>query len=361
MEQLDELRQAGLSTTRLLNHITDRPLESDAIKQLLTQKASPEQFRDFMRLAAFPPRTDLQLVEAISKGQITTADVLAKVRDWQSGRHFRDLLINHVQQGAELSQNALTDLHERAEELAKETPQPRKLQQDESLLAASPEAATFVNALQNILQKIPDQTPIVLLGRDAWPLVPMLRASGREAQYFLWSRLQLSDDSTKAQWLKEIPPHAAVIDTGFSGSILRAIEGIDPTATGHLLSSSSPTRYPNLLSTVDHREQVNRIEQLPKLIYRSSAHTAAGGAVSRRHPGNADNDTGKTLRETSRWYAERRARELLRASGLPDWDVWRYSQFVGLTPAERLGVNTKPAVEAHYQEVAKARQRAAAQ
>ncbi len=63
-----------------------------------------------MRLAAVPSAVDLILVAAVKKGDITTEDVLAKLKSWESGRNFRDLLINHVTQGAKLSGPDLDNL-----------------------------------------------------------------------------------------------------------------------------------------------------------------------------------------------------------------------------------------------------------
>ncbi len=71
---------------------------------------------------------------------------------------------------------------------------------------------------------------------------------------------------------------------------------------------------------------------------------------------NRDTDASSSWEKSSRWYIERSARELLRATGLPEWDVWRYSQFVGLTPKERLGLDSQQQVEEHYQSVQKARE-----
>ena len=38
-------------------------------------------------------------------------------------------------------------------------------------------------------------------------------------------------------------------------------------------------------------------------------------------------------------------------AGLSPWEVWRYSQYVGLTPTERLGVDSQAEVLAHYKRV----------
>jgi hypothetical protein len=286
--------------------------------------------------------------------------VIGKLKDWHSGRYFRDLLIAHVDHGASLSAVELANLHSKASEMVGQAVALPAVEPDIYQLRAVPEAATFVDAMKGIEREIPADKPIAILGRDAWPLLPLLRLSGRDVHYFLWSRLQNHDAATRAQWLKEIPPGAAVIDTGFAGSIIDNIKTIDPSVTGYLMSSSHPETYPMLLSGSDHSAQVTSIESLPKLINRTHTHTGHGGAVSRNTANNSDGDDHVgSWSEKSRWNAERRARELLDAAGLPQWDAWRYSQFVGLTPKERLGVATQDQVDQHYKEVGALRVKAA--
>lgn len=108
--------------------------------------------------------------------------------------------------------------------------------------------------------------PIVVLGRDSWPLVPVLREHYKiPVHYFLFSRLQLDDEGTLRQWAKEIPPGALVVDTGYVGSIIWAIQKIDPTAKGILLSSEG--YYPQL-SLKDNKESCALLEHIPKIISR---------------------------------------------------------------------------------------------
>ncbi len=361
LDKIEKMQMTGrLSVSRLANHLKDRPGDSEAIKKLLSDGADAVAIDDYMRLSTFPAAVDLKLVQAVKHGDITCEDVIAKLKDWRTGRYFRDLVITHVNHGANLTPVELAKLHTRAGEMAAQEKVVPMGEPDKFQLQAVPEAATFVDALKGIERKIPADKPIVLLGRDAWPLLPMLRLAGRDVQYFLWSRLQNHDAATKAQWLKEIPPGAAVIDTGYSGSIIDNIRSIDPTATGYLMSSNRPDLYPALLSTSDHHTQVGKIENLPKLIYRTQAHNKNGSAISRKSANNLDGDNSYPWLETTRWNAERRARELLSAAGLPQWDVWRYSQFVGLSAKERLGVQTQEDVEQIYKSVRERRERAGA-
>ena len=355
LAQVRALHDQGLSIVRLHNHLTDSPDGAVHIRQLLAQGADVRTLDNHMKLSTYPGHISFKITEAINKQTITIADVVAKTRDWQSGRHFRDLLIKHVMHEGTLSGDELQNLHERAQAWTFKnkggSSSSASLRSERHLLKEVPEAGTFVETLRGINRKIPANQPIVLLGRDAWPLLPLLRMQGRDVQYFLWSRLQMEDALTKKQWLKEIPPNAAIIDTGYSGSIIKAIREIDPGVSGFLMSKTFGARFPRLLSSSDHRSAVERIENFPKLIFRTSAHTENGGAVSKRNEGH-DVDSKFSFHENSRWFAERRARQLLTATGLPSWDVWRYSTFVGLTPMERLGLSDKTALDSHYQRIA---------
>ena len=355
MSQIDALQTKGLSVTRLSNHLADKPEDLAVFHELLAQDAGVKQITDFMRLAVFPTDVNLKLIAAITNGDIKAEDVLGKLRNWHSGPQFRDLLISQVNSGASLSKARLDIIQSKAANLADTEPATTALPPGKRGLPLDRNAESFVDAARAIQEKIPFNKPIVLLGRDAWPLLPLLRQAGRDVHYFLWSRLQVDDDATKKQWLKEIPPDAAVIDSGFSGSIIDQIKMIDPGASGYLMSSRNDEKYPTLLSFPDHSFRVDDIEKLPKLIYRSSKHTEQGGAVSRIGPDNTDSDTDRSINGSSRWRAEHNARELLRAAGLPAWDVWRYSQFVGLTPMERLGFDSKDQLTQHYNAVAQAR------
>ena len=198
----------------------------------------------------------------------------------------------------------------------------------------------------------------MLLGRDAWPVLPLLKARGRDVQYFMWSRLQNGDTATAKQWLKEVPPHAAVIDTGFSGTILKVIKEVDPTSSGYLLSGSF-TDFPQILGWRAY-SKVKSIERIPKLIGRSSTYTSEGNAISKQ-TARDDEDLARVSRGTKfeahdRSDIEATNRSILKLTGLPKWDVWRYENYVGLTPKDRLFVTDKQAVQDHYDKVMQARQ-----
>ncbi len=207
---------------------------------------------------------------------------------------------------------------------------------------------------------MPEDKPVVLLGRDTWPLMPLLRARGVQAQYFLWSRLNGEDPQTYKQWLKEVPPNSVVIDSGFSGSVIDKIRNKDNIATGLLMSSSDPQKYEQILVGGNSRERTLALEKLVKLTSRSRTYSEHGGAVLQDVQDDHDTPVARkntTFSGVNRWTAEAQNRDVLRAAGLPSWDVWRYSSYVGLTPQERLGLNSRSEVETHYRSIAALRGR----
>ena len=365
-KQIQVLFTQGLSIMRLKNHLQADPHRVEAVRSLLSQGADLTELNNYMRLSAFPDSVALPLVQATKLGLIRTEDVVGKVSDWNSGSYFQQLLTRHVGKNKNLNEAELSKLDAEAKQMARagagnlgsgffssglKFKSPAK--PSDEVTAKS--AKSFVEAADNIIKTIPHDKNIVLLGRDAWPLVPLLRAKGRDVQYFLWSRLQNNDQATQIQWLKETRPNSVVIDTGYAGSIIDAIRKIDPGVTGYLMSSEVH-RYPGLLQASDARARVGEIEALPKPISRTKSHTEKGGAISRRS-GDSDVDTQHTAEGKNRWYVERRSRELLRATGLPEWDVWRYSTFYGLTPKERLGLSTKEEVDNHFKMVLEQRKK----
>ena len=324
-----------------------------------------ERFHDQMSLSMLPDHIASSLLESSS---VPVPQIIGPMRNWQSGPYFRELLIDKVRAGDAVSLSVLEALSVQAKELAgsqssrandadRGSNTNARQEGGESTAETSfpiinpraVEAAGIINeAIEEIVRTIPEDKTVVVLGRDALPLYPALRNQGRRTQYFLWSRLQENDNATGAQWLREVAPGAVVIDTGYAGSIPDAILRVDPTASAYLLSSSS--KYPQLLKRHDHSSIVDNLEYFPKLVARTTTYTKEGGAVSRA--GNTDEHDDS---RTSRWTVESLNRQFLRAIGLDEWGVWRYSRYAGLTPAERLGLNTREEVEHHYARVNESR------
>ena len=369
-DYLSELTDRRLRTGQLRAFIADNPVERLAlVEDLIRSKATVQRFHDQMSLSMLPDDVSRTILDG---GEVPVPEIIGPMRNWQSGRYFRELLIEQVRAGEPVSRTEIEKLAVLARELASQ----RNVagQGDASVLEQSGdggkrgsrdgasfqvtnpraiEAAKIINeALEEILKEIPQDKTIVVLGRDALPLYPALKNRGRNAQYFLWSRLQINDQTTEKQWRQEVGPEAVVIDTGYGGSILDAVNSIDPTVSAYLLSSSGV--YPQLLKRHDHSSVVDNLEYFPKLVARSSKYTEKGGAVSRKGDTDEHDDV-----KTDRWTVESLNRQFLRAIGLDEWGVWRYSRFAGLTPEERLGVDTREEVERHYAQVKASRNAAA--
>lgn len=357
---MNELIAKRLRVGQLRTFIADNPVDRlGLVEDLIRSRETVERFHAQMDLAMLPDDVSRSLIDSRS---VQVPQIIAPMLNWQSGSQFRDLLIEKVRSGEAVSPLDLKALSLRAQELVRSMPvdkqgdvtaqfnaQGKGATARSALETVFPitnpraiKAASIMNeAVAQILQQIPADKTIVVLGRDALPLYPALRHSGRNAQYFLWSRLQGGDEATAKQWLQEVAPGAVAIDTGYAGSILDAINKIDPTTDAYLLSSSS--KYPQLLKSDDHSAVVDNLEYFPKLVGRVKTYTGKGGAVSRK--GNTDEHDDAT---TDRWTVESLNRQFLRAFGLNEWGVWRYSRYTGLKPEERLGLNTREEVEQHY-------------
>lgn len=217
--------------------------------------------------------------------------------------------------------------------------------------------------------------PVVVLGRDGWPLIPILREMGMEAQYFLWSRI--SDDAAMGKlWLREVPPGAIVVDTGFAGSIIDRIKRQDPTVVGYLMSTEG--KYPSLeeharVSGGDQRwgpptlgggqrkyhknywfppiEGVDRnvvlqMEYTPKLIGRAT--TVEGSTVKALPFTNDDDNSVTSFGDTIKYN-----QKLLEACGLQG--KWlKYATFTGVKPRERLDMTPRERRQ-HYRLVRRLR------
>lgn len=168
------------------------------------------------------------------------------------------------------------------------------------------------DAVDALVNGLPKNERIVLLGRDCWAFYPFLLDAGFDVRYFHWSRLQVGEPMTEQLWASEIGiGRKIIVDTGFSGTILNAIRGIDPDAQGILLSSAFPSVYPELMP--GRRNDVLKIEELPKACARVLGYDPSGnGRVLAARQTHNQGDVAKAL-------------------GLdPAW-----GEFTGLTPEQR--------------------------
>lgn len=169
-----------------------------------------------------------------------------------------------------------------------------------------------------------DPRTVIVLGRDAWPLVPVLKEKFcLPVQYFVMSRLQLGDPETERQWLWETPPGSMVVDTGYAGSIINRLRQLDPTVVGRLMSSAVPDKYPSVCPAGRRSTVVGELEYSPKLIKRASGmhngRLRQGGHMEAQH---------LSPKDTLRWN-----RRLCAALGVSE--AW--AKFTGYTPHARMG------------------------
>jgi hypothetical protein len=342
-----------------MRFIEEEPAERKLlVQQLISEGADLHRFNNQMTLSLFPDDVAYRILDTAKQEGRGIASLLGALKDWKTGEKFHQTAIEHVRGGGPASVEALNELNQQIKDGTLEVETAPRSITDASARQRTERGAEVASILQQALdgieKSIPLEQPIVLLGRDNWQLLPLLRDKGRPVQYFLWSRLQGADLPTREQWLKEVPPNAAVIDTGYSGSIINWIRSIDPSASGYLLSSSG--RYPQLLPGYGSGK-VQKIEYFPKLIGRAKTYTENGGAVSKNKTRDGDEEKGKKDLN-HRWFVQGANVDLLRAAGLPPWSVWRFSDYVGLTPQERLGLNTRQEVRQHYLRVEEARLKA---
>ena len=219
--------------------------------------------------------------------------------------------------------------------------------------------AAWSEAAYDLAERLEAST-LVVLGRDAWPVVAYLRSTGRRCQYFLCSRLQIRDESTSARWLAEVPPGALVLDTGYRGTIPEWLVRIDPTIVGAALMcaddnavcsqlgipSSRPVWLAEKEPEIDHGTLVDDIERSPKLTARCTGYAADGTAQF------AVDDDGDHV-DTS-MDAPVQNYLLLREMGLEVRSASKYAGFTGATAAERIGCS-RHEVREHLLQVRRAR------
>lgn len=179
---------------------------------------------------------------------------------------------------------------------------------------------------------------IVVLGRDGWPLVPMLRSMGMECQYFLWSRIS-STGATYQTWKREVMPGSVVIDTGFAGSIFDRIlrcgnEEYMGLSFG-LISSSG--RYDQIgngdYEGMSLRETVLALEHMPKLTDRHVSFDRSDCAEYDSARNDEEEEIASFDAITQNNYT------LLRECGLSHDVSQEWSTFTGSTMEERLGIS----------------------
>ena len=234
------------------------------------------------------------------------ANIIGNLKDWRAGRYFRDLIIARDDARQSMLSSDLENAMKQAVELASAKNSAatlpgflrRSLSEHLDLLSVEPAASIFRSA-KSIADNLPRDKPIILLGRDMGPVLPLLRADGYDARYFLWSSAQEPGGQTAVQWRREIAPGATVVDTGYMGTIFTDIKRhADPTIKGFLLSKNPSSEYPQLLNADDHRDIATNIEEIPKLTGRSTTYRENGNVIARSRISGEDSDLSSSK---TRW------------------------------------------------------------
>lgn len=203
---------------------------------------------------------------------------------------------------------------------------------------------------EGILKARKPGQPIVILGRHTWPVVPILRAQGVDAQYMVMSRQQLDDPATQKQWRKEVPPGSMVVDTFISdGDTLKGLKKIDPSidfytfseVPKHLKDSGEAKDLP---LSEKNRGVGHGLDIFPQLVEGPGETYKDGGILEARFV-----EEGGELPKRALIALQEK---LLKDAGLSAEDAKKYSGFTGITPEERLGLESKDAVDQHNQKVA---------
>lgn len=361
----------------------------------------------FTEAALFRQEIAVKLAHDCVVGSLKPHNVTQRLRNWEYGEGLHALIIEHYTNSRTrdipLTKGELIRLTDRARERSRELDIERKASATKNRELADQHIAEIKEEVQDIAKRfternsqanpvelssrdfallhqyaalhimrdIPPDRNIVLLGRDCWAIDAILRDRGYKSQYFLWSRLQLAGDKirTPEAWLKEVPPNSIVIDTGYEGSIFNAIRAIDKTiqiGDYFMLHSDSPGTYGQLLpkelgssdSTTsntrlkDLSQQVaNAIEFLPKLQARTRAMSERLGHEFALEDSRDTGDTPNARQLGTRRAVVRLNAEMLQEAGLSPWMRWKFKEFTGGSPADRLGIGNVEALQKRYAEI----------
>ena len=221
MSTLKELQQQSLSAARLEQFIREEPsTRVPIVEQLIDRGADSARFNDQMSLNGLPDDVALRVADELRVSGLKVTRVIGPMKDWQSGRYFRELLSAYARDGQPINEKEIVHLAEQSKALARDgaplaerkpdLEDARKRFADRLNRTADVDSGTpaagrhelLTQILHNVADKIaatvPKESSVVLLGRDSWPLLPVLQDRGVKAQYFLWSRLQQNDRATSS-------------------------------------------------------------------------------------------------------------------------------------------------------------------
>ncbi len=103
-DYLEGLQRNGLSGARLAEYIAELPeRRGKVVQELAAGKADISRINDQMRLSVFPEDVAGKLADGARTNGMTVGQLVGNLRDWQSGRHFMDLVTKHVESNKSIS------------------------------------------------------------------------------------------------------------------------------------------------------------------------------------------------------------------------------------------------------------------
>ena len=350
--QLSE--QSRLQMWRIGSYVNANPAERlDFVNRMVAAK-TPDKITEVARLSMFPQATAEELARRAESGEFRVQDVLKHARDLQSGQNFVALTTERIAKNLSLSDTTIKSIS--MEAAHQPSLLPAFVERKPIMAGEQPaqwyslenpvQLAKLKTASDIMLDKFAPDRPLVMLARDMDAFTPLLRASGRQTINFPFSRLQIRDPGTQAQWLAEVPPNAVVVDSKLFGSIFDDIARFDPTIEPYLLQSKS--KYPELAASGGY-DLANAVEYFPKLIGRCSGFRPSGAAICRLSSVDKEDLQAPSLMAIE-------AREsILQDLQLSDWHVWRYKTFTGVPQSERLGITDPGGIKTYLESVARQR------
>ncbi len=95
--KIDSMQRQGLSTARLYHYVSESPtLRTPVVEDLISKNSDVKTLNDLTRLNVLPPDTAARLIEESRNGGMSVPRILERLKDWNAGSNFRDLLIDQV-------------------------------------------------------------------------------------------------------------------------------------------------------------------------------------------------------------------------------------------------------------------------
>ncbi len=115
LSRLRELQRAGLSAARLVDYLSENTTTRTAmIEYMLQRNDGVKRFNDQMKLSLFPDAVAFHLIEDANASGVPIPSIVDRLKDWQTGKQFSQLLQQHVLENKPITPEALDYLSEKA-------------------------------------------------------------------------------------------------------------------------------------------------------------------------------------------------------------------------------------------------------